>query len=173
VHELLRRRRYSALFFGGNRDSALEHDGRACRGCRQEPVDIYGPPGVEALVGGATQYLAVNTEIRWTEGKRTPLTDVFHAHDVLPGLVFRDRNVKVIAVENPHFYFPVGSPPYGKYKSYSYRFETADRVIVFMGDTGPSDAVMELAKGADILSPKGLPPPTSWKCASAMVRGRR
>jgi hypothetical protein len=29
-----RRRRYSALFFGGNRDLALEHDGRACRGCR-------------------------------------------------------------------------------------------------------------------------------------------
>jgi hypothetical protein len=28
-----RRRRYSARFFGGNRDSALERDGRACRGC--------------------------------------------------------------------------------------------------------------------------------------------
>src|SRR5262249_28481878 len=114
---------------------------------RQEPVDIYGPPGVEALVKGATQYLAVNTEIRWTEGKRTPLTEVFHAHDVLPGLVFQDSNVKVRAVENTHFHFPIGSPPYGKHKSYSYRFETVDRVIVFMGDTGPSDAVTELAKG--------------------------
>ena len=31
-----RRRRYSALFFGGNRDSALEQDGRACRGCRSQ-----------------------------------------------------------------------------------------------------------------------------------------
>ena len=28
-----RRRRYSARFFGGNRDSALDRDGRACRGC--------------------------------------------------------------------------------------------------------------------------------------------
>jgi ribonuclease BN (tRNA processing enzyme) len=123
---------------------------------RQAPVDIYGPPGVEALVSGATQYLAVNTEIRWTEGKRTPLSEVFHAHDVSPGVVFRDRNVKVTAVENSHFHFPAGSPPHGKYKSYSYRFETADRVIVFMGDTGPSDAVMELAKGADILVTEGV-----------------
>jgi hypothetical protein len=31
-----RRLRYSALFFGGNRDSALEHDGRACRGCQSQ-----------------------------------------------------------------------------------------------------------------------------------------
>jgi hypothetical protein len=31
-----RRRQYSARFFGGNRDSALEHDGRACRACQSQ-----------------------------------------------------------------------------------------------------------------------------------------
>jgi hypothetical protein len=31
-----RRRRYSTVFFGGNRDAALEHDGRACRGCQSQ-----------------------------------------------------------------------------------------------------------------------------------------
>ena len=39
----------------------------------------------------------------------------------------------------------------GKYKSYSYRFETPGRVVVFTGDTGPSDKVAELAQNADIL----------------------
>ena len=29
-----RRRQYSARFFGGNRESALDRDGRACRGCQ-------------------------------------------------------------------------------------------------------------------------------------------
>jgi ribonuclease BN (tRNA processing enzyme) len=58
--------------------------------------------------------------------------------------------VKVTAVENTHFHFPPGSPPYGKYKSYSYRFETPGRVVFFTGDTGPSDAVAELANGADL-----------------------
>lgn len=53
------------------------------------------------------------------------------------------------AVENTHFHFEPGAPAYGKYKSYSYRFETPDRIVFFTGDTGPSDAVVELARGAD------------------------
>jgi ribonuclease BN (tRNA processing enzyme) len=116
---------------------------------RSEPIDIYGS-GVEALVKGAIAYLMPNAEIRWAEGRRRPLADIFHGHDVEPGLVYQDTNVKVTAVENTHFNFPPGSPPYGKYKSYSYRFETLGRVVFFTGDTGPSEAVVNLAKGADI-----------------------
>jgi ribonuclease BN (tRNA processing enzyme) len=117
---------------------------------RREPIDIYGG-GVEALVKGAIAYLTPNAEIRWAEGKKTPLADIFHGHDVSPGLIYQDANVKVTAAENTHFHFPPGSPPYGKYKSYSYRFETPGRVVVFTGDTGPSDAVTDLAKNADVL----------------------
>jgi ribonuclease BN (tRNA processing enzyme) len=116
---------------------------------RGEPTDIYGG-GVEALVKGAIDYLTPNAEIRWAEGKRRPMADAFHGHDVVPGLVYQDANVKVTAVENTNFNFPPGSPPFGKYKSYSYRFETADRVVFFTGDTGPSAAVAELARGADL-----------------------
>jgi ribonuclease BN (tRNA processing enzyme) len=46
----------------------------------------------------------------------------------------------VTALENSHFAFHKG-PAAGKHKSYSYR----------TGDTGPSDVVTELAKGADLL----------------------
>jgi ribonuclease BN (tRNA processing enzyme) len=117
---------------------------------RREPIDIYGG-GVEALVEGAIAYLTPNAEIRWAEGKKIVMSDVFHGHDVGSGLIFQDANVKVTAVENTHFNFPQGSPPYGKYKSFSYRFDTPGRSIVFTGDTGPSDALTELAKGADVL----------------------
>ena len=75
---------------------------------------------------------------------------MFLGHDVGTGAIYQDANVKVTAVENSHFDFHKG-PASGKNKSYSYRFETPDRVIVFTGDTGPSDAVTELAKGADLL----------------------
>ena len=116
---------------------------------RAEPIDIYGS-GVEALVKGAIDYLTPNAEIRWAEGKQRPMADTFHGHDVAPGLVYQDANVKVTAVENTHFHFQPGTPPYGKYKSYSYRFETPGRVVFFTGDTGPTDAVVDLAKGADL-----------------------
>lgn len=118
---------------------------------RHDPVDVYGPPGTAAVVKGAIQYFTPNAEIRWVEGRRTPLTDVFVGHDVQPGVVYHDKNIKVTAVENTHFHIPKGTPYYGKYKSYSYRFETPDRVIFVTGDTGPSDAVTQLAAGADIL----------------------
>ena len=118
---------------------------------RHDPVDVYGPPGTAALVKGAIQYFTVNAEIRWVEGRRTPLTDVFVGHDVQPGLIYQDKNIKVTAIENTHFHIPEGTPYFGKYKSYSYRFETPDRVIFVTGDTGPSQAVTKLAAGADIL----------------------
>jgi ribonuclease BN (tRNA processing enzyme) len=51
------------------------------------PTDIYGS-GVEALVKGAIAYLTPNAEIRWAEGKKRPMTDVFHGHDAAPGLVY-------------------------------------------------------------------------------------
>jgi ribonuclease BN (tRNA processing enzyme) len=117
---------------------------------RAEPTDIYGG-GVEALVKGALAYLTPNAEIRWAEGKRRPMADTFKGHDVAAGVIFQDANVKVTAVENSHFQFQPGTPPYGKYKSFSYRFDTPGRLFLFTGDTGWSDAVVALAKGVDVL----------------------
>jgi len=119
---------------------------------RTKPINVYGPPGTEALVKAAVQYFSISAEIRIADGGRTvPIAQVFFGHDVGTGAIYRDANIKVTAVENSHFDFHKGGPAAGKHKSYSYRFETPDRVIVFTGDTGASDAVTELAKGADLL----------------------
>ncbi|HEY6258008.1 MAG TPA: MBL fold metallo-hydrolase [Xanthobacteraceae bacterium] len=119
---------------------------------RTNPVDIYGPPGTGASVRGLLDYLMVNSEIRISDGtKIIAANKIFSAHDTGGGTVFQDANLKVTAVENSHFHFQPGSPGYGKYKSYAYRFDTSDRSVVFTGDTGPSDAIATLAKGADLL----------------------
>jgi len=119
---------------------------------RAKPVTVYGPPGTAASVKGLVDYLTVSSEIRISDGTQTvPVSRLFSGRDRATGIVFQDENVKVTAAENSHFHFPSGSPAYGKYKSYSYRFEARDRVVVFTGDTGPSEAVTELAKGADLL----------------------
>jgi ribonuclease BN (tRNA processing enzyme) len=119
---------------------------------RTKPVNIYGPPGTDEIVKALVQFLTVSADIRISEGMRTvPAAKIFFGHDAGTGLIYQDANVKVTAAENSHFNFRAGTPAYGKYKSYSYRFETADRVVVFSGDTGPSAALDELAKGADLL----------------------
>jgi len=119
---------------------------------RTKPVNVYGPPGTEAIIRGVLPFLDVNAEVRISDGTRTIMSSkVFSGHDKEPGIIFQDSNLKVTAAENSHFHFEAGSPGYGRYKSYALRFDTADRSIVFTGDTGPSEAISMLAKGADLL----------------------
>src|SRR5262245_36363617 len=116
------------------------------------PVGVYGPPQTEALMDAAIRFLSINSDIRQSEGTRTrSIRSMIAAHDRAPGLVFRDERITVRAVENSHFHFPAGSPSHGKTASYSYRVEAPGRSIVFTGDTGPSDALTEFAKGAEVL----------------------
>jgi ribonuclease BN (tRNA processing enzyme) len=118
---------------------------------RTKPINVYGPPRTEDLVRAAVQYFAISAEIRIADGGRTiPIEQLFFGHDVGPGTVYQDDNVKVTAIENAHFAFHKGAAA-GKHKSYSYRFETAARTIVFTSDTGPFPGLVEFAKGADLL----------------------
>jgi ribonuclease BN (tRNA processing enzyme) len=118
---------------------------------RRDPVEIYGAPGTKKFVAGLIDFLEPNTEIRSSEGDPVSINAMISAHDSPPGVVYRDANVTVTAVENTHFNFPKKSPAYGKFHSYSYRFDTPGRSVVFTGDTGPSDAVVTLAMGVDVL----------------------
>jgi ribonuclease BN (tRNA processing enzyme) len=118
---------------------------------RTTPINVYGPPRTEDLVKAAVQYFTISAEIRIADGGRTiPIERLFFGHDVGPGVVYQDAKIKVTAIENTHFAFHKGAAA-GRHKSYSYRFETPGRVIVFTGDTSPSEALTELARGADVL----------------------
>jgi ribonuclease BN (tRNA processing enzyme) len=118
---------------------------------RTRPINVYGPPRTEDLVKAAVQYFTISAEIRIADGGRTiPIEQLFFGHDVGPGVIFQDANIKVTAIENTHFAFHKG-PAAGKHKSYSYRFDTPGRVIVFTSDTGPFAGLVEFAKGADLL----------------------
>jgi ribonuclease BN (tRNA processing enzyme) len=118
---------------------------------RRQPIEVIGPPGTEVSVAGALAADQADEEIRLSETRDTPLKSVVQAKVVGTGVVYQDARVKVTAAENTHFQFAKGSPAYGKYRSYAYRFDIGGRSIVFTGDTGPSPAVAALAKGADIL----------------------
>lgn len=106
-------------------------------------VDTYGPPPLAAMTRQSLALNAFDINTRIADEGRPPLAPLIHPHEISrPGLVMQDANVKVTAALVRH-------PPVAP--AFAYRFDTADRSIVISGDTAPSDAPIELAKGADVL----------------------
>jgi ribonuclease BN (tRNA processing enzyme) len=119
---------------------------------RQGSLEIMGPPRTVEFVADAVALMRLNWEIRAEEGGLpvAAMEKMFKGRDVQPGLVYADDNVRVTAIENTHFQFAPGSPA-SRNKSYAYRFQTPDKVVVFTGDTGEQPALAKFAEGADIL----------------------
>ncbi|HEY6844103.1 MAG TPA: MBL fold metallo-hydrolase [Thermoanaerobaculia bacterium] len=123
----------------------------------QSPIDVYGPVPTKEFVDAAFRYIGIPYAILTAEpsglraGLRNhALTNPFTAHEIQhDGVIFQDDKIRVVAAENSHFSrLPAA---FAAMKSFSYRFETPHGSVVFTGDTGPSDALIKLAKGADVL----------------------
>ncbi len=110
---------------------------------RTAPLDLYGPPGSAAMASHISAAYAEDIRIRLDGLEPANKTGYkVTAHDILPGVVYKDANVTVRAFAVPH----------GSWKhAYGYRFETPDKVIVISGDTTKSQEIARQAKGADIL----------------------
>lgn len=122
-------------------------------------IPFHGPPGILETVRAMTGAFAIQEQLfdPTMPPHPTMLSLVGgRAIDIpasdRPALVFEDERVKVYAVRNSHYRtLRMVRPAYGEPISYSYRFETGGRSFVFTGDTGPSRAVVNLAKNADVL----------------------
>ena len=106
-------------------------------------VDTWGPPPLDEMTRLFFKMNAYDINTRIADEGRIPLIPLVHVHEVSQGgTVMRDENVKVTAALVHH---PLVVP------SFAYRFDTADRSIVISGDTAPSDNLITLARGADVL----------------------
>jgi ribonuclease BN (tRNA processing enzyme) len=106
-------------------------------------VDTWGPPPLEKMTNLFFEMNAYDINIRIADEGRVPLVPLVHVHELRQaGLVMQDENVKVTATLVHH-------PPV--VPSFGYRFDAADRSIVISGDTAPSDNLIKLALGADVL----------------------
>lgn len=110
---------------------------------RRETIQAFGPAPLERITRDYLNYMRWDIDVRVKEAGRQPLGDMIIAHDIeRHGVIYEDENVKVTV-------FPVS---HGEVKpAYGYRFDTADKSIVFSGDTSPNENVVEAAKGVDIL----------------------
>lgn len=116
-------------------------------------LKIYGPPGTQETVNG----LLAAIRPGGVSGYGIPGEEFIPPEDTVEVIEIRDGahvsldGFTVTAAENTHYSFPRGSDMDKRFDSLSFRFDLPDRSIVYTGDTGPSDAVTALAKGADVL----------------------
>ena len=115
------------------------------------PVDTWGPPPIEKMTRLFLETNAYDIQARIADEGRVPLAPLVHVHEVRSGgPVMRDQNVSVTAAMVHH-------PPV--VPAFAYRFDAADRSIVISGDTTPSDNLIQLARGADVLVHEAMYPP--------------
>ena len=116
-------------------------------------ITVYGPPGIKAMVDGLVA--AIVPEAR--SGYGVPGEDyvapegTVEVVELADGASIKLDGFTAIAAGNTHYSFAKGSDLARRFGSLSFRFDMPGRSIVYTGDTGPSDAVTRLARGADIL----------------------
>lgn len=107
------------------------------------PVNAYGPPPLTDMTRRILEAYKFDVDLRMADEGRPPLAPLVRTHEITAGgEVFKDDRVRVTATLNDH-------PPIAH--SFAYRFDTADRSIVFSGDTRVSKNLIVLAKHADVL----------------------
>jgi ribonuclease BN (tRNA processing enzyme) len=115
----------------------------AWAGGLREPIDVWGPPPLQALIDGFFRSMAYDIDIRIADEGRIDPRRLVRVHEFeAPGPVFELENLKVSATKVRH-------PPITH--AYAYRFDTPGRAIVLSGDTAVSPELVALAKGADVL----------------------
>ena len=110
---------------------------------RSSALEAYGPHGLKGMTAHIEKAWAEDIRVR-REGLEQANASGYqvNVHEIKPGMVYRDENVKVTAFLVKH----------GSWKeAYGYTFETRDRKIVFSGDTAPTDEVVKACDGCDLL----------------------
>jgi len=110
---------------------------------RTAPLALYGPPGTSAMADNLLKAYAEDIHIRTTGLEQGNLEGYkVDAHDVQPGVVYQDLNVKVMAVAVRHGSWPL---------ALGYRFDAAGKSIVISGDTAPAESLVNACNGCDLL----------------------
>lgn len=115
-------------------------------------LTIYGPPGIKRTVAGIYDFMQFGAEGSYgVPGQVVKPADTnVEVVEISDGSIIKLDDFTLTAVRNSHYSWPRGSEEWEKFQSLSYKFALADRTIVYTGDTGPSDAVVALAKDADL-----------------------
>jgi ribonuclease BN (tRNA processing enzyme) len=125
---------------------------------RTRPFPVYGPHGLAPMIEHF--YAAFSEDIRIrTEGLEHESRDGYRidVHEVTPGVIYDSGGVRVTAFQVDH----------GEWReAYGYRFDTPGRTIVLSGDTRPSDELVRMATGVDVLIHEVQPSDSTFRPGS-------
>jgi len=110
---------------------------------RSTPLEVYGPAGLNSMTEHILLAYRIDIETRTNpEGNQRAIADGWrvNAHEIRPGVIYKDANVTVTAFATKH-----------AMQSYGYRFDTPDRSIVISGDTNPTEETIKACNGCDVL----------------------
>jgi ribonuclease BN (tRNA processing enzyme) len=128
-------------------------------------VDAWGPPPLAKMTKLFFEMNAYDIKSRIADEERVPLVPLVHVHELnRAGVVMQDENVKVTAALVRH---PPVVPAFG------YRFDAPDRSIVISGDTAPTDSLVALARGADVLVHEALYAPAVDRLVAGVPNATR
>ncbi|MCA1585346.1 MAG: MBL fold metallo-hydrolase [Acidobacteria bacterium] len=121
-------------------------------------VDTWGPPPLARMTQLFFEMNASDVDVRVANEGRPPLAPLVHVHELrVGGTVMSDETVKVTAALVDH-------PPVAP--AFAYRFDARDRSLVISGDTAPSQNLVKLAAGADVLVHAVMYPPAIDRLAA-------
>lgn len=110
---------------------------------RREPLQVYGPKGIKAMTEHVLKAWEIDIDVRANGiSQHSPVGCGVNAHEIAPGIIYRDRNITVTAFAAQHE---------DMVDSFSYRFDTPDRAIVISGDTTPTQGLIEYSRNCDVL----------------------
>jgi len=110
---------------------------------RDRPQRVYGPPGTRAYVEGLMTLWRPELEQRVAHERRPSAAALeVEVVEIGPGELLAMDGLRVTAIEVDHQ--PVKH-------AYGFVFETSDARLVLSGDTRPCPALIEAARGADVL----------------------
>lgn len=110
---------------------------------RTRPFPVYGPHGLAEMTQHLYAAFSQDIQIR-TDGLEHESRDGYRVavREIRPGVVYDSGGVRVTAFRVNH----------GEWReAYGYRFDAFGRSIVISGDTRPSEELVRMATGVDVL----------------------
>jgi ribonuclease Z len=110
---------------------------------RTRPFPVYGPHGLARMTQHLYQAFSEDIRIR-TDGleHESPGGYRVDVREIRPSVVYDSGGVRVTAFQVNH----------GEWReAYGYRFDSPGRSIVLSGDTRPSEELVKMARGVDVL----------------------